>query len=174
MRPDTYIGSTEMNSRQLWIYDDTTGSLIKKNIQFVPGFFKIIDEIWDPTMSKIKVTINPEQNLTLVYNGSVILVEIHKEEKVYIPELTFGHLLTLSNYDDSKKKVVGGCNGYRAKLCNILSTAFIVESASKESGKKYYQKFTNNMSMIGPTKITKLGKGEKFMRITFQPDLSKF
>ncbi|KAI0236545.1 DNA topoisomerase 2 [Massospora cicadina] len=145
-------------------------SLIKKDIQFVPGFFKIFDEvlvntadkkIWDPTMTKIKATIDLERNLISVYNNSSrILVEIHKEEKVYVSELIFGHLLTLSNYDNSKKKVVGGCNGYGAKLCNIFSTKFIVEMASKELGKKYYQKFTKNMSVIGPSKITKFEKGE--------------
>ena len=32
-------------------------------------------------------------------------MEIHKEEKVYVPELIFGHLLTSSNYDDDEKKV---------------------------------------------------------------------
>ncbi|KAI0244770.1 DNA topoisomerase 2 [Massospora cicadina] len=116
-------------------------------------------------MTKIKVTIDPEQNLILVYNnGSGILVEIHKEEKVYVPELIFGHLLTSFNYDDSEKKVVGGRNGYRAKLCNIFSAKFIVETASKVSGK----------NLIGPPKITELGKGEEFTRITFRPDLSKF
>ena len=31
---------------------------------------------------------------------------------MYIPELIFGNLLTGSNYDDSKKKVTGGRNGY--------------------------------------------------------------
>lgn len=32
-------------------------------------------------------------------------MEIHKDEKVYVPELIFGHLLTSSNYNDSQKKV---------------------------------------------------------------------
>ncbi|KAI0230606.1 DNA topoisomerase 2 [Massospora cicadina] len=110
------------------------------------------------------VTINPQQNLILVYNNvSGIPVEFYKKEKVYIPELIFGHLLTSSNYDDSEKK-----------LCNIFSTEFIIETAIKAPGKKYYQKFTKNMSVIGPPKITELGRGEDFTRITFQPDLSKF
>jgi hypothetical protein len=38
-------------------------------------------------------------------NGNGIPVEMHKEERVYVPELIFGHLLTSSNYDDKEKKV---------------------------------------------------------------------
>jgi DNA topoisomerase-2 len=41
-------------------------------------------------------------------NGTGIPVEVHKEEKVYVPELIFGHLLTSSNYDDNEKKVGPG------------------------------------------------------------------
>ncbi|KAI0225180.1 DNA topoisomerase 2 [Massospora cicadina] len=60
------------------------------------------------------------------------------------PELIFGHLLTSSNYNNSKKKVVSRHNGYRAKLCNIFSTEFIVEIVSKESGNKKFQ--MNNLN----------------------------
>ena len=52
---------------------------------------------------------------------------MHKEHNVYVPELIFGHLLTGSNYDDNEKKVVGGRNGYGAKLTNIFSKRFVVE-----------------------------------------------
>lgn len=38
-------------------------------------------------------------------NGDGVPVEIHKEEKVYVPELIFGHLLTSSNYNDDEQKV---------------------------------------------------------------------
>lgn len=31
----------------------------------------------------------------------------HKVEKVYVPALIFGQLLTSSNYDDNEKKVTG-------------------------------------------------------------------
>lgn len=44
-------------------------------------------------------------------NGKGIPVEMHKGEKVYIPELIFGHLLTGSNFDDKIAKVTGGRNG---------------------------------------------------------------
>jgi DNA topoisomerase-2 len=34
--------------------------------------------------------------------------------------------LTGSNYDDTEKRIVGGKNGYGAKLANIFSKRFIV------------------------------------------------
>jgi DNA topoisomerase-2 len=64
---------------------------------------------------------------------------MHAKEKVYVPELIFGHLLTSSNYDDNEKKVTGGRNGYGAKLCNIFSTEFIVETADSKSALKFKQ-----------------------------------
>ena len=50
-----------------------------------------------------------------------IPIVVHEEEKIWIPTMIFGHLLTSSNYDDSEKKVTGGRNGYGAKLANIFS-----------------------------------------------------
>ena len=72
-------------------------------------------------------------------NGRGIPVEMHAKEKMYVPELIFGTLLTSSNYNDDQKKVTGGRNGYGAKLCNIFSTEFTVETACSESGKLFKQ-----------------------------------
>jgi DNA topoisomerase-2 len=49
--------------------------------------------------------------------------------------MIFGHLLTSSNYDDSMKKVTGGRNGYGAKLTNIFSKRFTIETADSKTGK---------------------------------------
>lgn len=79
-----------------------------------------------------------ETNVISIWNnGKGIPVEMHKEEKLYVPTLIFGHLLTSSNYDDTEKKVVGGRNGFGAKLCNIFSTKFTVETGC--NGKKFKQ-----------------------------------
>ena len=40
-------------------------------------------------------------------NGKGIPVVQHKTEKMYVPTMIFGHLLTSSNYDDTQKKVTG-------------------------------------------------------------------
>ena len=62
---------------------------------------------------------------------------MHAKEKVYVPELIFGHLLTSSNYNDSVKKVTGGRNGFGAKLTNIFSKKFTITTADSASRKKY-------------------------------------
>lgn len=52
---------------------------------------------------------SPRENNTISVwnNGKGIPVVEHKVEKVYVPALIFGQLLTSSNYDDNEKKVTG-------------------------------------------------------------------
>lgn len=87
--------------------------------------------------------------------------------------MIFGHLLTGSNYDDEKEKTTGGRNGYGAKLCNIFSTEFTVETQDTKMGKRYKQMWTENMSKMGKPKIT-TSKSTDFTRVTFTPDFKKF
>ncbi|KAJ3363539.1 DNA topoisomerase 2 [Kappamyces sp. JEL0680] len=63
---------------------------------------------------------------------------------------------------------------YGAKLCNIFSTEFTVETADSASGKRFKQVYKNNMSIKGEPKISTNSKGENFTKITFKPDLAKF
>ena len=108
----------------------------------------------DRKMTMIKVTIDTEKNRIKVWNnGKGIPVAMHPKEKVYVPELIFGHLLTSSNYNDSVKKVTGGRNGYGAKLTNIFSKKFTVTTADSANKKKYTQVFKNNLGEIGEPKI---------------------
>ena len=64
--------------------------------------------------------------------------------------------MTSSNYDDNQKKVTGGRNGFGAKLCNIFSTQFEVETADLNTGKLYKQVWTDNMTNVAKPKITTL------------------
>ncbi|XP_055431900.1 DNA topoisomerase 2-alpha isoform X1 [Bubalus kerabau] len=182
LRPDTYIGSVESVTQQMWVYDEDTG-INYREVTYVPGLYKIFDEILvnaadnkqrDPKMSCIRITIDPENNLISIWNnGKGIPVVEHKVEKMYVPALIFGQLLTSSNYDDEEKKVTGGRNGYGAKLCNIFSTKFTVETASKEYKKMFKQTWMDNMGKAGEMEL-KPFSGEDYTCITFHPDLSKF
>jgi DNA topoisomerase-2 len=66
------------------------------------------NKVRDPGMTVLKVNIDKESNMIKVYNnGKGIPVVEHKDEKMYVPSLIFGHLLTSSNYNDDEKKVTG-------------------------------------------------------------------
>lgn len=76
---------------------------------------------------------------------------------MYVPELIFGTLLTSSNYNDEERKVTGGRNGYGAKLCNIFSKKFIVETQSSKD-KKHFKQVVFILSNINLLFIPDLGK----------------
>uniref|UniRef100_A0A7S2RU85 DNA topoisomerase 2 n=1 Tax=Mucochytrium quahogii TaxID=96639 RepID=A0A7S2RU85_9STRA len=181
LRPDTYIGSTEKITQTMWVYEG--GRMTQRNVTYVPGMYKIFDEILvnasdnkqrDPSMSYVKVNIDTDTGMISVKNdGKGIPVEIHHEHKVYIPELVFGHLMTGENFEDSQQRVVGGRNGYGAKLANIFSTQFTVETNDSKSGKRYFQKWEDNMNVVGAPKVSK-ASGKDFTCVSFIPDYERF
>jgi len=186
LRPDTYVGDISIQKEMMWIYDSESNKIVKKDIEYVPGLYKIFDEILvnardrnteDPTCDTIKVNIDQETNTISVWNnGKGIDVVEHAEHKMYIPEMLFGELLTSTNYDDTQKRTTGGRNGYGAKLTNVFSTFFSVETIDGDRKLKFYQEFTNNLSNRTSPTITQL-KSEKpmtYTKITFCPDLIKF
>ena len=42
--PDTYIGAVENVDEQMWVFDETTQQIVLKNIEYVPGLYKLFDE----------------------------------------------------------------------------------------------------------------------------------
>jgi len=191
LRPNMYIGSIEKDTYLTWVYDNEQSKMVKKDINFVPGFYKIYDELivnildhmkrieLDKNNNKnivknIKINIDISDNRIEVYNdGDGIDIEMHPEHNVYIPELIFGNMLTSTNYDEEDEKVIGGMNGIGAKACNIFSKKFIIETVDSEKGLKYTQEFENNMSKKNKPIIKKYSK-YPYTKITFYPDLSKF
>lgn len=185
-RPDTYIGDVKIQKELMWIYSEEHDKIIEKEINYVPGLYKIFDEVLvnagdrvqeDSTCETIKVNIDQDTNTIRVWNNGLgIPVKIHQEHNLYVPSLIFGELLTSSNYDDSVERTTGGRNGFGAKLANIYSTFFSVETIDSEERLKFYQEFKNNLSIKEDCKITKL-KSESpksYTCITFQPDLTRF
>ena len=190
--PDTYIGSTELQDETRWIYDPTSKKMIHKTLKFNPGFYKIFDEVLvnardamvrsqtEPGRNTIKhidvcaSTVNGRFVLSVENDGDGIPLEMHPTEKVFVPEMIFGHLLTSGNYNKEEEKIVGGKNGYGAKLANIFSSRFTVTVRSPKHGQHYLQTWENNMSVC-KSAITKKDKSLKgFVRIEFTPDLARF
>lgn len=57
-------------------------------------------------MSQIDITVMKSEGggmrISIKNNGKSIPTTLHKKEKIHIPELIFGTLLTGSNFDDTK------------------------------------------------------------------------
>jgi len=188
--PDTYIGSIEKTDVDTWIYDEDSEKIIYKNIKYIPGLYKIFDEVLVNAIDQhvrtendikivnkvniIKVNFDDvNQTISVYNNGEGIPIVEHKEHGVWIPELIFGHLLTSSNYDKNEKKITGGKNGFGAKLANIFSKKFKIETVDEERKLKYIQVFEKNMTIKGEPIISKCN-AKPYTIIEFSPDLDRF
>jgi len=186
--PDTFIGSIQNHVQNMWIYNakakDTDAKFILKEITFVPGFYKICDEVFvnaadhskrSKNCDTIKIEINQETGwITVWNNGDGIDVIMHKTEKKLVPTMIFGVLLTSTNYGKGEKRIVGGKNGFGAKLANIYSQEFTVETVDAKRNKKFFQRFRNNMHEIDEPKIKDVENIEPYTKISFLPDYAKF
>ena len=189
--PDTYIGSIDTTVENRWIWNAEKNCMEYRSVRFCPGFLKIFDEILvnaldhrvrqDGRLKKqedslpvkhIEVSYTPT-TITVRNDGDGIPVDKHKETDIWAPELIFGHLLTSSNYDKAEEKVVGGKNGYGAKLTNIFSKEFTVETVEHRAKKRYVQTWSNNMTEVSKPKIT-AASVKPFTEIKYTPDLSRF
>jgi len=190
--PDTYIGSTDTHTETRWIFDEKAGKMVYKSVAFNPGFYKLFDEIivnardalvrsvteaGRTPIKTIAITVDKkgDQLEIMVENdGDGIPIEMHPEYKVWAPELIFGQLLTSGNYNKGEEKIVGGKNGYGAKLTNIFSNEFTVEVRSPKHKQKYSQTWSKNMSVVGKASVRADAGAKGFVRVTYKPDMERF
>ena len=191
--PDTYIGSVENINGDYFVFCDKTNRIINKNINIIPGLYKLFDEgivncrdhvirmqqvIKENTgetnypVTNIDISISDDGVITMTNDGNGIDILKHPEYDIWIPELIFGHLRTSTNYDKSEKKIVGGKNGFGFKLVLIWSTWGKVETVDHKTGKKYIQEFTDNLDVINKPTITKC-KSKPYTKISFKPDYKR-
>lgn len=91
-------------------------------------------------------------------------------KEYYIPEITFSHFNSSSNYNDDEVRMANGQNGVGIKLTNVFSTRFEVCVVNK--GTKYVQVFTDNMGTIHSPTISKTRERDSVM-ITSYPDFER-
>jgi DNA topoisomerase-2 len=179
--------------------ENVKDSIRLTKIEYVPALYKIFDEVlvnaidqhtrlyneWFDTktkakrakinmVTKIDVNIDKEAGtIEVINNGKGIDIVFMEEHNMYPPGLIFGVLLTGENYDDEQQKTTGGKNGFGAKLANIFSNEFIIETVDDKRKLKYIQTFRNNMTVTEEPQIEKY-TGESFTRVKFHPDYTRF
>ena len=186
--PDTYIGSVENVDAQMWVYDNATNRIVLRDIEYIPGLYKLFDEgivncrdhvvrmIQSTMLEKkfvtcIETDIAEDGTITMTNDGNGIDVAKHPENDLWIPEMVFGHLRTSTNYNKEEKKIVGGKNGFGFKLVLIWSDYGRIETVDHVRGLKYVQEFRRNLDEICPPTITKVSASAKpYTKVSFKPD----
>ena len=176
IRPDTYVGSYTPCEVSTWLPGGA------QPLTYPPALYKIIDEILtnaldnkrrDDSMRRIDIGYEAGR-ITVTNDGSTVPVVTHRDHAMYIPTLVFGHLLTSDNYDDDRKRVTGGRNGYGAKLTNIFSTEFSIECIDARARKVLRQTWTANMTQTeGPVVRATANKKDR-TTVRFTPDWRRF
>ena len=185
--PDTYIGSVEKVDAHMWVFDEATQQIVLKEIEYVPGLYKLFDEgivnardhvvrmISSTAENKkvvscIETTIDADGTITIMNDGNGIDIAKHPENGLWIPEMIFGHLRTSTNYDKEEKRIVGGKNGFGFKLVLIWSTYGYIETVDHTRGLKYTQEFRSNLDVICPPVVTKVKSAKPYTKVVFRPD----
>ncbi len=164
LRPGMYIGTTGEKGMHhlLWEIVDNA-----------------IDEVANGYGNEIKVTLHPNNSVTVEDNGRGIPVDKHPTLKVSGVEVVFTQLHAGGKFDNSNYAYSGGLHGVGASVTNALSEWLTVE-VHKDGG-KYFMEFSTvqkGKKVIGgvpkaPLKL--IGKTDKHGTIiTFKPDDSIF
>ena len=191
--PDTYIGSVESDRVTNWSLSDNN-QMEFKTYEYIGGLYKCYDEgivncrdhavrLMQKIMKKekniipvrnIEITVDEKTGvITMLNNGNGVDVAKHPENKLWIPEMIFGHLRTSTNYKKDEKKIVGGKNGFGFKLVLIYAKWGEIETVDHIRKKKYFQRFEDNLNIIKAPKISK-STSKPYTKVRWLPDYKRF
>lgn len=173
-----WIGNKSLISETFFVVEDN--KIVEKELQYIPGLLKIIDEIISNSVDEYRRSTNlglTEITVQMIGNNKIVVsdnggipVVIHPETNTWLPQFLFGNLRTSSNYNEDEDRMGVGTNGVGSALTNILSSEFSCITADDKNSCEIH--WSNNMRNIGEPKISK--SKEHFTTIEFMPDLKQF
>lgn len=181
-RPDSYVGAIIEQEKSVWavkdINDLSSIKITKQNLKYIPAFLKLFDEILTNAsdhaqrgggVKTIKVNVTKNFEISVWNDGKGIPVVVHKEHKIWLPEMLLGRLNSGSNYNDAEQRYGAGRNGLGAGLVSLFSTKFVIDCA--DGKKSYYQEITNNAKKRPEPTIKPSTKS--YTCVTYNPDFSR-
>ena len=184
MKSDTYIGSDERVTREEWLFDVQNKQMVNATIDFTPGcerlFLEVLSNASDNVGRSRRAGVDPGRIDIMMDNSTVsitnyglpIPIEIHPTEKVYVPQMIFGSLLTSSNYEVDRHEA--GTNGIGAKAANIFSNEFMVIVHDHIRHLKYTQVWNANMTRRGEPIIEEFNGNASSVQVVYKMDFARF
>ncbi len=156
-RPGMYIGSTSERGLHHLVYEVVDNS---------------IDEALVGYADDIRVTIHPDNSITVDDNGRGIPVDIHPTEKMPGVELAMTVLHAGGKFDKNTYKVSGGLHGVGVSVVNALSETLKVWV--KRDGKEFYMDFARGKTTTKLKTLREVPKNESGTKVYFKPDAQIF
>ena len=156
-RPGMYIGTTSIRGLHHLVYEIVDNS---------------IDEALAGYCSKIKVTINPDNSVTVEDNGRGIPTGIHPKQGIPTPEVVYTILHAGGKFGGGGYKIAGGLHGVGASVVNALSEW--VELDDIYEGERFTERFERG-HVARPFKAVEADPERvSGVKVTFKPDPTIF
>ena len=156
-RPGMYIGTTSSRGLHHLVYEIVDNS---------------VDEALAGFCSKIEVTINPDNSITVVDNGRGIPIGINQKAGKPAVEVVFTVLHAGGKFGGGGYKVSGGLHGVGASVVNALSNWLEVEI--RQGGKVYNQRYERGNVCFSLKEVGTCNEEITGTKVTFKPDETIF
>jgi len=154
-RPGMYIGTTSIRGLHHLIHEIVDNS---------------IDEALAGFCSEIRVTLHPDNSVSVRDNGRGIPTGMHAKMGIPTPEVVFTVLHAGGKFGGDGYKISGGLHGVGASVVNALSEWLYIEDC--HGGEKYTEKFSRG-KVCEPYKFA--GKTDEHgLYVRFLPDPTVF
>lgn len=150
-RPGMYIGTTSASGLHHLVWEIVDNS---------------VDEAMAGYCSKIKVTVHPDNSISVEDNGRGIPVDLHPQKKIPTLEVVLTILHAGGKFDNDSYKFSGGLHGVGVSVVNALSKKLVAQV--KRDGKIYEMVFERGKTV---QKMKEIGTSKSNgTTITFWPD----